>query len=88
MFLKMLQTCTKYLFRQPLTTRLSSTLSSTLSEGFYNSEQKEMKNNLIKLIDTEINPHCAKWEKDGDFPAKEVFRKLGQAGFLGEILIN
>ncbi len=81
----MLPTRSKYLFQKPLLTRLSSTLSSSLSNGFYNSEQKEMRDNLIKLIDTEINPHCAKWEKEGDFPAKEVFRKLGQAGFLGEV---
>ena len=60
-----------------------SILTSAQSEAFYNDEQKELQNNLIKLIETEINPHCAQWEKDKMFPAKEVFKKMGDAGFLG-----
>lgn len=35
------------------------------------------------MIDTEINPHVDRWEAEGQFPAHEVFKKLGQAGFLG-----
>lgn len=37
----------------------------------------------VQLIDTEINPHVDRWEAEGQFPAHEVFKKLGQAGFLG-----
>lgn len=37
----------------------------------------------LKLIQTEINPHVERWEKEQQFPAHEVFRKLGKAGFLG-----
>ena len=38
---------------------------------------------LLQLIATEINPHVDKWEAEGQFPAHEVFKKLGDAGFLG-----
>lgn len=38
---------------------------------------------MIQLIETEINPHCDQWEKDKMFPAHEVFKKIGDAGFLG-----
>ena len=57
--------------------------NSGLADSFYNEEQKEMQKNLVKLIETEINPHSEQWERQGIFPAKEVFKKLGQAGFLG-----
>ena len=38
---------------------------------------------LLQLIDTEINPYVDQWEEEGQYPAHEVFKKLGQAGFLG-----
>ena len=36
-----------------------------------------------KVIESEINPHCDQWERDGIFPAKQVFQKLGKLGLLG-----
>ena len=45
---------------------------SSLSESFYNEEQKELIRSAKKLIETEINPHCDKWEKEQMFPAHEV----------------
>ena len=56
---------------------------STLADSFYNEEQKELQNTVNKLIDTEINPHCDKWEEEKMFPAHEVFKKFGEAGLLG-----
>ncbi len=46
-------------------------------------EHHEIKRNLIKLIETEINPHVDEWEDKEMFPAHEVFGKLGKAGYLG-----
>ena len=57
--------------------------SSALAESFYNEEQKELQKTAKKLIETEINPHVEKWEADKIFPAKEVFKKFGNAGLLG-----
>ncbi|XP_042883262.1 probable acyl-CoA dehydrogenase 6 [Penaeus japonicus] len=71
-----------------LTTRNISTtyhLQQQVQEAgeFYKQEHRELQNSLKKLIDTEINPHVDRWEAEGQFPAHEVFKKLGQAGFLG-----
>jgi len=33
-------------------------------------------------VDTEIAPHLADWEEQGDFP-DEIFRRAGELGFLG-----
>jgi len=38
---------------------------------------------FFQLIEQEINPFVDEWEAAGQFPAHEVFRKLGKAGFLG-----
>uniref|UniRef100_A0A915KWS3 Acyl-CoA dehydrogenase/oxidase N-terminal domain-containing protein n=1 Tax=Romanomermis culicivorax TaxID=13658 RepID=A0A915KWS3_ROMCU len=35
------------------------------------------------LIDTEVNPFVDQWEERGIFPAHDVIKKLGRAGFLG-----
>ena len=49
----------------------------------FTAEHDELRRSLRKLIDTEINPHIDDWEKAGIFPAHDVFKKLGNAGFLG-----
>ncbi len=49
----------------------------------YGPEHRELIRSLTKFIDQEINPHVDEWEKDGAFPAHELFKKLGDQGFLG-----
>ena len=51
--------------------------------GVYTQEHHEIMRSAKKLIDEEINPHVDQWEEEGQFPAHEVFKKLGAAGFLG-----
>jgi len=46
-------------------------------------EHEELKRSLKRFIDEEINPHVEAWEAAEQFPAHEVFRKLGQLGYLG-----
>ena len=46
-------------------------------------EHKLIRESLRKLIDDEINPHVDDWEEAQSFPAHEVFKKLGDGGFLG-----
>ncbi len=49
----------------------------------FTAEHEEVRRSLQKLIATEINPHVDAWEEAGRFPAHDVFRKLGAAGYLG-----
>jgi citronellyl-CoA dehydrogenase len=46
-------------------------------------EHEEIRRNLRRFIDNEINPHVEAWEDAGIFPAHELFRKMGELGFLG-----
>ena len=46
-------------------------------------EHEELKRNLKRFIEDEINPHVDEWEAAEMFPAHEVFGKLGALGYLG-----
>jgi len=54
-----------------------------LGKSIYKSEHLSLMESLTKIIDKDINPFVDEWEEKGIFPAHEVFKKLGQAGFLG-----
>lgn len=46
-------------------------------------EHEELRRNLKRFIDNEINPYVDEWEEAEQFPAHELFRKMGALGFLG-----
>src|SRR5260370_3830334 len=49
----------------------------------FTAEQEEPRRALQKFIAAEINPFLDEWEKADIFPAHELFKKLGDLGFLG-----
>ena len=46
-------------------------------------EHEGIRRNVTNLIEAEINPYVDAWEEAGIFPAHEVFKKLGDLGYLG-----
>jgi citronellyl-CoA dehydrogenase len=46
-------------------------------------EHHELQRNLKRFIDEEINPHVDEWEAAEIFPARELFKKMGDLGLLG-----
>ena len=60
--------------------------SSAQAEAFYNDDRKAMQSTLRKIIDNDINPHVDKWEAEEMYPAREVFKKLADAGLLGDVI--
>lgn len=49
----------------------------------FTQEHKALSESVKKFVETEINPYVDEWEKEGIFPAHELFKKMGQQGFLG-----
>jgi citronellyl-CoA dehydrogenase len=49
----------------------------------YTQEHQELQRSVKKFIETEINPHVDAWEDAEIFPAHALFKKMGDAGFLG-----
>lgn len=49
----------------------------------FTPEHEELRRTVAKFVETEINPHVDAWEEAEQFPAHEVFKKLGNLGLLG-----
>ena len=49
----------------------------------FTDEHEQLRDSLRKFIDREINPHVEAWEDEKIFPAHDLFKKLGDQGFLG-----
>src|SRR6202795_2547513 len=49
----------------------------------FTQEHEEIRRTMKRFIDAEINPHVDEWEAAEQFPAHEVFKKLGNMGMLG-----
>jgi citronellyl-CoA dehydrogenase len=49
----------------------------------FTADHEEPRRLLQKFIAAEINPYVDEWEKAELFPSHEVFKKLGDLGFLG-----
>jgi citronellyl-CoA dehydrogenase len=49
----------------------------------FTHEHEEIQRTLKRFITDEINPHVEEWEAAEEFPAHEVFKKLGDLGLLG-----
>jgi len=46
-------------------------------------EHEELRRSVIRWAEEEINPHINDWEEAQIFPAHQVFKSLGDKGFLG-----
>ncbi|MGN6261772.1 MAG: acyl-CoA dehydrogenase family protein [Ralstonia sp.] len=49
----------------------------------FTHEHQELQRNLKRFIDSDINPYVDEWEAAEMFPAKALFKKMGELGFLG-----
>ena len=49
----------------------------------FTQEHDSIRKTVSQFIDKEINPYCNQWEKDGIFPAHDLFKKMGDLGLLG-----
>ncbi|MDT7518160.1 acyl-CoA dehydrogenase family protein [Rhodoferax sp. TBRC 17660] len=49
----------------------------------FTSEHTQIADTVRKFVANEINPFTAEWEKAGMFPARALFKKMGDLGLLG-----
>jgi citronellyl-CoA dehydrogenase len=49
----------------------------------FTQEHEGIRRNVKTFIDREINPYVDEWEEAGIFPAHELFKKMGDQGYLG-----
>jgi citronellyl-CoA dehydrogenase len=54
------------------------------SSSMYFTEEHEMFRQTVRaFVEKEINPYADEWEAAGIFPAHDLFKKMGDLGFLG-----
>lgn len=46
-------------------------------------EHQSLYDTTKKFVEEQINPNAAEWERQGIFPARELFKKMGDLGLLG-----
>jgi citronellyl-CoA dehydrogenase len=49
----------------------------------FTEEHAQLRRTVREFVEKEINPHVDRWERDGAFPAHDVFKKAGKLGLLG-----
>jgi citronellyl-CoA dehydrogenase len=49
----------------------------------FTPEHRQITDTVLKFVKNEINPHLPAWEAAGQFPAHQVFKKMGDLGLLG-----
>jgi len=49
----------------------------------FTPEHEQIADTVRKFVANEINPHIAQWEQAGIFPARQLFKKMGDLGLLG-----
>ncbi len=54
-----------------------------MSSIYFNDEHDSLRQLVRNFVETEINPRAEEWEAAGIFPARELFKKLGDLGLLG-----
>ena len=50
---------------------------------FYTDSHVQIQETTRRIINAEVNPYVDEWEREGMFPAHQVFKALGDAGLLG-----
>ncbi len=49
----------------------------------FTEEHEMFRSTVREVVQSEIDPYVEQWERDGDFPAHELFAKFGKLGLLG-----
>ena len=50
---------------------------------YFNKEHEMVRKAVRDFVNKEINPNVDKWEEDGIIPLHDLFKKMGELGFLG-----
>ena len=53
------------------------------SPMYFTEEHEMFRQSVRAFVEKEINPHVDEWEAAGIFPAHDLFKKMGNLGFLG-----
>ena len=57
--------------------------SKSATQLYFNKDHEMVRKAVREFVDKEINPYMDEWEEKGEAPLHELFKKMGDLGFLG-----
>ncbi len=57
--------------------------SKSATQIYFNKDHEMVRKAVREFVDKEINPHMDEWEEKGEAPLHDLFKKMGDLGFLG-----
>jgi citronellyl-CoA dehydrogenase len=57
--------------------------SKSATQIYFNKDHEMVRKAIREFVDKEINPYMDEWEDKGEAPLHDLFRKMGDLGFLG-----
>jgi len=57
--------------------------SKSATQLYFNKDHEMVRKAIREFVDKEINPYMDEWEEKGEAPLHELFKKMGDLGFLG-----
>lgn len=57
--------------------------SKSATRIYFNKDHEMVRKSVREFVDKEINPHMDEWEEKGQAPLHDLFKKMGDLGFLG-----
>ena len=52
-------------------------------DSLFTDEQLAIRDSVRKFVDDRVKPHVGKWFEDGEFPARDLAKEIGQMGMFG-----
>jgi citronellyl-CoA dehydrogenase len=57
--------------------------SKSATQIYFNKDHEMVRKAVREFVDKEINPNMDEWEEKGEAPLHDLFKKMGDLGFLG-----
>ena len=57
--------------------------SKSATQIYFSKDHEMVRKAVREFVDKEINPYMDEWEEKGEAPLHELFKKMGNLGFLG-----
>ena len=51
--------------------------------GLFTEEHDRLREGVREFVERRLRPHAEEWERDGDFPVREIFKEAGAVGLFG-----
>ena len=62
--------------------------SKSATQVYFNKDHDMVRKAVREFVDKEINPFMDEWEEKGEAPLHDLFKKMGDLGFMNEMLIS